>query len=74
LLSVTVANVPADSKALGNKPLALRFAPLHDLRVIHYWLNVPFSESIDHDSDKERGEWRDTRRTATLSRVMLCAE
>jgi len=36
LVGVVPANVARDGKALGNQPLALRFAPLNDLSTIHY--------------------------------------
>jgi hypothetical protein len=38
---VLPANVARNGKALGNQPLALGFAPLHDLSTIHYLLNRP---------------------------------
>ena len=36
LVGLVPANVARDGKALANQPLALGFAPLHDLSTIHY--------------------------------------
>ena len=37
LVGLVPANVARDGKALANQPLALGFAPLHDLSTIHHF-------------------------------------
>jgi hypothetical protein len=37
LVGVSLADVARDGKAISNQPLALGFAPPHDLITIHYF-------------------------------------